>query len=282
MTTAARPFKCFFPRLFAAATLAVGVVAAIGAPQSARAGSLDEIRARGVLIVGTKADYQPFGFRDKAGAIVGFEPDLAAEIARALGVALKLVPVVATTRVVLLQSGDIDLVIATMNETPERRAQVDFIDPAYYASGTNVLAPKSARLHVWQELRNKPVCSVEGSFYLPELKERYAPALHTYKDTDQVYAAVKAGECVAVYDDAAIVGQLQKPEWQDYEMPLRSMLLQPWGMAVKPGNTELAALVGGMVKKWHATGFIQQLEKKWQIPPSVFAEEMRRRYADAD
>jgi polar amino acid transport system substrate-binding protein len=250
----------------------------IAASSKAQAGTLDDIRAHGILTVGTKADYQPFGFRNEAGQIVGFEPDLAAEIAKALGVSLKLVPVVATTRVELLNSGDIDLVIATMNDTPERRKQVDFVEPSYYASGVNVLAPKAAHLHVWQQLRGEPACSVEGSFYLPELKERYDPDLRTFKDTTQVYAAVKKGECVAIYDDAAIIGQLQKPEWQDYEMPLRSLLVQPWGIAVKQGNKELAAFVGDMVKKWHTAGHIEALEKVWQIPPSVFAEEMHRRY----
>jgi polar amino acid transport system substrate-binding protein len=262
--------------------LVLGAVLIFGMTGGARAGALDDIRARGTLVVGAKADYRPFGYRNDADAIVGFEPDLAAQIAKALGVSLKLVPVVATTRVGLLNSGDIDIVIATMNDTPERRKQVDFVEPSYYASGVNVLAPKAAHLHVWQELRGKPVCTVEGSFYVAELKDRYAPDLHLYKDTNQVYAAVKSGECVAAYDDAAIIGQLQKPEWQDYEMPLRSILVQPWGMAVKQGNTELATLVGDVVKKWHTAGYIEELEKKWSIPPSVFAEEMHRRYADAD
>jgi polar amino acid transport system substrate-binding protein len=266
-------------RLICGAALAL---LAVGAARAALAGALDDIRARGTLIVGTKADYQPFGFRNDRGAIVGFEPDLAGEIAAALGVGLKLVPVVATTRVVLLQSGDIDLVIATMNDTPERRKQVDFAEPSYYASGLNVLAPKSMRLHVWQELRGNPVCTVEGSFYVDELKERYNPDLRLFKDTNQVYAAVRAGDCVAAYDDAAIVGQLQKREWRDYEMPLRSILPQPWGMAVRQGNTELAVFVGALVKKWHAAGHIEALEKTWGIPPSVFAEEMHRRYADAE
>ncbi len=261
---------------FAAAVLA------ICAASAAAAGTLDEIRARGALVVGTKADYQPFGFRNGAGDIVGFEPDLAADVAKALGVSLKLVPVVATTRVVLLQAGEIDLILATMNDTPERRKQVDFVEPSYYASGVNVLAPKAARLHVWQELRGKPVCTVEGSFYVAELTERYNPDLRLYKDTNQVYAAVSAGQCIAAYDDAAIIGQLQKPEWRDYEMPLRSILVQPWGMAVKPGNDGLAAFVGKLVRKWHATKRIEALEKNWGIPPSGFAQEMHRRYADAD
>ena len=282
MTTVARIHRSSWRRFFAGAALLLGFALAFGASGTARAGSLDDIRARGVLVVGAKADYRPFGFRDAAGTIVGFEPDLAAAVANALGVKLKLVPVVATNRITLLQSGDLDLVIATMNVTPERAKQVDFVEPSYYASGVNVLAPKSAHLHVWQELKGKPVCSVEGAAYLGEIKDRYGPDLHLYKDTNQVYAAVKAGECYAAYDDTAIVGQLQMPGWSDFEMPLRSVLLQRWGMAVKQGNGELAAFVGDLVKKWHADGHIEQLEKTWHIPPSVFAEEMHRRFAEAD
>jgi polar amino acid transport system substrate-binding protein len=169
-----------------------------------------------------------------------------------------------------------------MNVTPERAKQVDFVEPSYYASGVNVLAPKTAHLHVWQELRDKPVCTVEGSFYVSEIKDRYSPDLHLYKDTTQVYAAVKSGECFAAYDDTALIGQLQTPGWEDYEMPLRSVMLQPWGMAVKQGDTELAAFIGGLIKKWHADGHIEQLEKTWHIPPSVFAEEMHRRFADGE
>jgi polar amino acid transport system substrate-binding protein len=282
MTMAASLHRCVSCRFIHGIALVLGALFIFGMAAGTRAGELEDIRARGILVVGAKADYRPFGFRNDADTIIGFEPDLATEIAKALGVSLKLVPVVASNRVTLLNSGDIDIVIATMNDTPERRKQVDFVEPSYYASGVNVLAPKAAHLHVWQELRGKPVCTVEGSFYIAELRDRYAPDLHLYKDTNQVYAAVKSGECVAAYDDAAIIGQLQKPEWQDYEMPLRSILVQPWGMAVKQGNAELATFVGDVVKKWHAAGHIEELEKKWGIPPSVFAEEMHRRYADAD
>ena len=278
MTTASRAHPIGH-RYFYTVTLMLGIVFAAG---SAQAGSLDGIRARHTLLVGVKADYRPFGFRDNAGTIVGFEPDLAREVASALGVSLKLVPVVASDRIPMLVAGDLDLVIATMNVTPERRKQIDFVEPNYYASGVNVLAPKSSHLHVWQQLRGKPVCSVKGAFYLTEIEDRYVPELHTYKDTGEVYKAVKAGDCVAVYDDAAIIGQLQTAAWQDYEMPLRSVLVQPWGIAVKQGNTELAAFVGELVKKWHRTGHIEELEQAWHIPPSAFAEEMHRRYADDD
>ena len=48
----------------------------------ARADVLDDIKKKGTLVVGTKADYRPFGFLDPSGRIVGFEPDLAADVAK--------------------------------------------------------------------------------------------------------------------------------------------------------------------------------------------------------
>src|SRR5262249_3740960 len=70
---------------------------------------LDKIRQRGVLVVGTKADYKPFGFRDPSGSIVGFEPDLAKDVAERLAVRLELEPVVSANRMQFLQQGKIDL-----------------------------------------------------------------------------------------------------------------------------------------------------------------------------
>src|SRR5258706_15492312 len=90
------------------------------APGLAGADAIQDIKAKGVLVVGTKADYRPFGFLDPSGMIVGFEPDLAADLAKRLGVKLELVPVVASNRMQFLQQGKMDMVIATMSGTPER------------------------------------------------------------------------------------------------------------------------------------------------------------------
>jgi polar amino acid transport system substrate-binding protein len=97
----------------------------------ASADALEDIKARGALIVGVKADYKPFGFRDPSGAIIGLEPDLAADVASKLGVKLELVPVVSANRMEFLNQGKIDLMIATMSDKPERRKIVQVIEPLY-------------------------------------------------------------------------------------------------------------------------------------------------------
>lgn len=259
--------------------VAASVVLGMLGATAARADALDDIKKKGVLVVGTKADYRPFGFLDPSGKIVGFEPDLAADVAKRLGVKLELIPVVASNRMQFLQQGKIDMMIATMSDTPERRKIVDIIDPNYYGSGTNVLALKSAGLKSWDQLRGKKVCLIQGAFYNKELQEKYGVDGVAFPGTAEAYNALKNGNCVAfAYDDTAIVGETLKPEWSAYEMPLDSILFVPWGLAVKQGEKKFADMMAKTAVEWHKTGYIQELEKKWGIKPTKFAEESRAKY----
>ena len=52
-----------------------------------------KVLERGKVVVGVKADYKPWGFRDSGGKLVGMEIDMAQDVADALGVELELVPV---------------------------------------------------------------------------------------------------------------------------------------------------------------------------------------------
>ncbi|HEY8624049.1 MAG TPA: transporter substrate-binding domain-containing protein [Casimicrobiaceae bacterium] len=259
--------------------VASGLLLAVMYATVASADALQNIKQKGVLAVGSKADYRPFGFRNPAGEIVGFEADLAADVAKRLGVKLELTPVVASNRIQFLQQGKIDLMIATMSDTPERRKIVDIVDPDYYASGTNVMAPKSAHLTGWDQLRGKKVCLIQGSFYNKELQEKYGIEGVAFPGTAEAYAALKNGNCIGfAYDDSAIIGEMQKPEWSGYEMPLDSILVVPWGLAVNQGEKDFASFMSKTIVDWHKTGFIQQLEKKWGIKPTKFTQEMHDKY----
>lgn len=259
----------------AAAGMLLGVVSAT----SAYADVLSDIQKKGVLVVGTKADYRPFGFLDPSGKIVGFEPDLAADVAKRLGVKLELVPVVASNRIQFLQQGKIDLMIATTSDTPERRKIVDFVEPNYYGSGTNLMAPKSAHLTNWGDLKGKKVCLIQGSFYNKELQEKYGVEGVAFPGTAEAYAALRNGNCVGfAYDDTAIVGEMLKPEWSAYEMPLDSILFVPWGIAAKQGEKGLVEFMSKASTDWHKTGLIQQLETKWGIKTTKFAQDMNAKF----
>ena len=153
----------------------LGLLACVALCTAARADVLEDIKKRGTLIVGVKADYKPFGFRDPSGAIIGLEPDLAADVAAKLGVKLELVPVVSANRMEFLNQGKIDLMIATMSDKPERRKVVQVIEPLYYSDAVNVLLRKDAPVKAWADLKGKKLCGTTGAFYNKDDAQQYGP-----------------------------------------------------------------------------------------------------------
>ncbi|HME20511.1 MAG TPA: transporter substrate-binding domain-containing protein [Acetobacteraceae bacterium] len=256
--------------------LAAGLLALGG--QRANADDLATIKQRGTLIVGVKAEYPPFGFRSPSGEIVGIEPALAADVANSLGVKLELVPVVATNRIQFLEQGKIDLIIATMNGTLVRRQEVDIVKPAYYAAGYNIMVPKSTNLKSWAELKGKKVCGIEGAYYNYEATMNFELQVVAFPGHAEALTALRQGRCVGLlFDDTAIEGDLLESGWSDYDMPLESQEVQPWSLAVRKDQPEWAAYMSSMVKKWAKDGTIVDLETKYHIKHSKFAEDAHQK-----
>jgi polar amino acid transport system substrate-binding protein len=259
------------------------LVLAFGA-QSAFAGGNDRLAKvldRGKIVVGVKADYKPWGFRDSSGKIVGMEIDMAQDVADALGVKLELVPVQSSNRMQFLQQGKIDLMIATMSDKADRRKVVGIIDPNYYTSGTNVLSSKKAGLKQWTDLKGKPVCGKQGAFYNKIVSKRYGVKVVAFVGNAEAKQALKDGRCVAwVYDDSSIMADLASGDWNDYEMPLNTEDDTPWGLAVPLEEREslFGRFMSGMIYEWHRSGRLIELEKKWGIQPTQYLMDMNAKF----
>jgi polar amino acid transport system substrate-binding protein len=269
-------FGNHFPRLLAGILLAASLFALEGG--RANADDLAKIKQRGTLVVGVKADYPPFGFRSPSGEIEGIEPALAADVARSLGVKLELVPVVAANRIQFLQQGKVDLIIATMNGTMGRRMAVDVIQPYYYAAGYNIMVPKSMNLRSWAELKGKPVCGIQGAYYNNEAAMNFELQITAFATVPKAMSALKQGSCVGLlFDDTAIEGILLEPEWSNYDMPLESQEVQPWGLAVRKDQPKWAAYLSSIIKKWEKDGTILDLETRYHIKHSKFVEDAHQK-----
>lgn len=257
----------------------IAVFATLVATPASAQNALEEIKKRGTLIVGVKADYKPYGFRDPSGAIVGIEPDLAADVAKRLGVKLELVPVVSSNRMQFLEQGKIDLMIATMNDNPDRRKVVYIVEPSYYSSGVNILVAKAAKLKDWKDLKGKKTCMIQGAWYNKQIQQDYGAEIVAFKGTAEVYSALKGNDCVGfVYDDTLVMSNLLEPEWKDYEMPFKTILDAPWGLAVKLGEEGFYKMMANTVADWHRTGLLVQLEKKYGLANTAYAVKMNADY----
>ena len=249
------------------------------AGQAVHADAIDNIKKAGVLKVGVKADYKPYGFLDPSGAIIGIEPELAKDVADKLGVKVEYTPVVSSNRMQFLEQGKIDLMIATMTDKPDRRKVVFIVDPNYYSSGTNILSLKKFGFKKWEDLKDKPVCGIQGAFYNKSTSEQFGAKIVAFKGTAEAYAALSQGSCVAfVYDDSAIVAKTTEPDFADYEMPLPTIDDAPWGLAVQLGEDKFAKLVSDMIVGWHKSGRILALETKYGVTNTPFAKAMHDKY----
>ena len=242
-----------------------------------------KVMSSGKVSIGVKADYKPWGFRSENGDLVGMEIDMAQDVADTLGVELELVSVQSSNRMQFLEQGKIDMMIATMSDRADRRKLVGIVQPNYYTSGTNVLAPKAVGLKDWSELKDKPVCGKQGAFYNKIVEERYGAKVVAFTGNAEAKQALRDKKCIAwVYDDSSIMSDLASGNWDDYEMPLASEDDNPWGLAVPLAekNCVFGHMMSGLSYDWLQSGRLIELEKKWGIQPTAFLAKENERMKD--
>ena len=151
----------------------------------------NKVMSRGKIVVGVKADYKPWGYRNTDGDIVGMEIDMANDVAAKMGVDIELVAVQSSNRMQFLEQGKIDLMIATMSDRKDRRELVGIVGPNYYTSGTNVMSPKALGLTEWEDLRDKPVCGKQGAFYNQIVEQRYGAKIIAFTGNAEAKQALR-------------------------------------------------------------------------------------------
>lgn len=99
---------------------------------------IQRVRQQGKLRVGTSGNQPPFTMTTRDGRLIGFEVDLARDIATGMGVRLELVPLPFSELLPALGSGTVDMVLSGMTITAERNLDVAFAGP-YFVSGKSLL-----------------------------------------------------------------------------------------------------------------------------------------------
>jgi len=243
----------------------------------------NKVMSRGKIVVGVKADYKPWGYRNTDGDIVGMEIDMANDVAAKMGVDIELVAVQSSNRMQFLEQGKIDLMIATMSDRKDRRELVGIVGPNYYTSGTNVMSPKALGLTEWEDLRDKPVCGKQGAFYNQIVEQRYGAKIIAFTGNAEAKQALRDKKCIAgVYDDSSIGSDLSSGNWDDFEMPLASEDDNPWALAVPSAerNCVFGRFMSGMQYQWHQDGTLIELEAKWGIKATSYLAGYNERMGD--
>ena len=108
---------------------------------------IDRILQRGELRVGTSGNQPPLTATTKSGTIIGFDADIAAALAKDMGVKLTLVPIQFSELLSKLEGGEVDMVLSGLTMTPQRNLHVAFVGP-YLVSGMSILTKEKTLAHL--------------------------------------------------------------------------------------------------------------------------------------
>ena len=127
---------------------------------------LEQIKAKGKLVVGTEAQYAPYEFKDFDANFVGCDMWLAQQIADSLGVELEIVDMSFAGIIPAVQSGQVDLGIAAFTNTPERAEEIDFSD--LYETSAQLLIVKTGNADTYstkEALAGQKVGAQKGTIH---------------------------------------------------------------------------------------------------------------------
>ena len=227
--------------------------------------TLDVVKKRGKLIVGVKTDFPPFGYVDASGKNLGFDVDVAHLFAKALfndENQVELVAVTSGNRIPFLQSGKIDIIIATVTVTEERKQTVEFSDP-YFLSGSLLLVPKASPVRSLDDLAGKTIAVVQGAIQDKDV-EQLQPKANRVKfgKVSEAVLAVKGGRADAYAHDDILVLTLVK-ENSDLRAAGKPFMPRPYGIAVRKGDTEFIKWVNVELARMKKDGTYDRLWKKY-------------------
>ncbi|WP_277497956.1 MULTISPECIES: glutamate ABC transporter substrate-binding protein [unclassified Nocardioides] len=166
-----------------------------------------ELADQGTIKIGVKFDQPGIGYKGATDEVpTGFDPQVGTILAASLGIAaddIEWVETISANRESFLESGEVDLVIASYSITDARREVVGQAGP-YYVTGQQLLVPADSDIAGVEDVQGQEVCSVTGSTSLDNAQAEGAVprGFDTYSEcVDQV----RDGTVAAMTTDGAIL-----------------------------------------------------------------------------
>lgn len=257
-------------------TRCAAALALMLAAGSALAGRIEDIKARGYVRIGVSLGGEPVGFRNAGNEPVGYDVDVARQLAAKLGVPARLSDVSSDARISMLRSGQLDLVVANVSITPQRARVVDFSIP-YNVAGLRVIAQKSAHVKTLADLNGKRVVVGRGTTADTFLRKSAPQAVFVYTDNfapDGVLL-LQQKRVDAGVEDASLLDYLAGKNDQLETLPALYGST-PIGIAMAKGDPALLKFVNGFVADYVKSGAYAANYRKWwgskAVPPALPAQ----------
>jgi polar amino acid transport system substrate-binding protein len=236
---------------------------------TAQADALSRVTSSGVLKVAVPADFPPYGFVGTDLKPQGLDIDMAAHIAKAMGVKLELLPVTSANRIPYLQSAKADLVISTLGKNAERQKVIDFT-AAYSPFFQGIYGPKDMTVKGFADLAGKTIAVTRGAIEDQELT-KVAPSateIKRFEDNNATISAFVSGQTQLVATGVSVAENMMKRNpslGAQYKLLLKD---SPNFIGVAKGEDALRTKVNDIIAAAKTSGAIDAMSQQWLGRPA--------------
>lgn len=230
-------------------------------------GATTTLQTKPKLVIGTDPGFKPFEYR-QGGKIVGFDIDLAQEIANDTGRQLVVEEMNFDGLIAALQAGKIDMAVAGMSVTPERSQNVNFSNPYYLASQMIVVRDSDQRIKSKTDLTGKKIGVQLGSTGDTIVGQLPHVTKIQFSAVPAVLQELRSGRIdAAVLDNAPAETYIKTNP--DLKMLDTKLSEENYAIAMRKDRTDLLDQVNATIKRVRQDGTYQRLiEKHFSEPLS--------------
>jgi polar amino acid transport system substrate-binding protein len=229
--------------------------------------SLKAVKSKGTLVLGLDDAFPPMGFRNDDNQIVGYDIDVATEVARRLGVKLVPQPIDWNAKEQELNTGKIDCIWNGFTITDERKQAMAFTRP-YLRNAQVVVVKKGSPYTTLASLKGKKVGLQAGSSAagaLEAAKDLRASLKQVveFKDNLTALMDLQARGVDAVVMDLIVAEDNIKRSGKPYAILKETLAPEVFGVGFRKNDLALRDAVQGALEAMAKDGSLAKVTTKW-------------------
>ncbi len=219
------------------------------------------------FVLGLDDSFPPLGFRDENNQIVGYDIDLAKEVANRLGKTLVCQPIDWAAKEQELNTGKIDCIWNGFTMTDERKEAMAFTKP-YLDNAQVAVVRKNSGIKTLSDLQNLVIgvqaesSAVDAINDNPEFKNSVKKIIE-FKENITALNDLGIGQVDAVIMDSVVANYSISQTGKDYVVLDEILSTEEYGIAFKKDNTELRDKVQNALNEMEADGTVAKISEKW-------------------
>lgn len=245
------------------------VLTAFGCAQQDKDTSLEDIKEKGTLIQGMDDAFPPMGFRDENDELVGFDVDVAREVAARMGVELVPQPIKWSQKESELNTGNIDVIWNGYTITDERKELTEMSIP-YMKNRQIMVVMADSPYQTLADLAGRKIALQAGSTAEDALNgaadfkasiDGGEPIL--FDDNLKALLDLEIAGCDAVLMDEIVANYYISTDKPQYRVLDESLSDEEYGIGCRKGSVELCAEIEKILKEMKADGTLAEISAKW-------------------